>query len=127
MSSIQEQPQVPAADIPAADTTGPQIPKQESASQSVAQPETTEPKDHAVSSGNVEESANAGSSESAESAEKTMDQGRRGTAAIMEDHHVSREALKGPTGEAKRTAAEFEQEKKTGKPAGGSVSGKLSP
>ncbi|KAJ5295244.1 hypothetical protein PENANT_c001G04539 [Penicillium antarcticum] len=123
-TSIEGQPQVPAPD-----NAAPEIAKQESVSQSVSQPkesvsqsvsqpQTTENKDHAVSSGNVENAGNAGSSENAE---KTMDQGRRGTAAIMEDHHVSREALKGPTGAAKHTAEEFEQEKKTGKPAGGSV------
>jgi hypothetical protein len=54
-----------------------------------------------------------------------MDQGRRGTAAIMEDHHVSREALKGPQGQAPHTAEEFEKERKTGKAADGSRSGKL--
>jgi hypothetical protein len=68
---------------------------------------------------------NLGGAENQENAEK-MYQGRRGTAAIMEDHHVSREALKGPQGQAPRTAAEFEKEGKTGQYAKGSHSGKLS-
>ncbi|KAJ5770715.1 uncharacterized protein N7511_002766 [Penicillium nucicola] len=144
ISQNPSQPQIPAMDnastgdakhesfsqssaqpqIPAMDNTSTGGAKHESFSQNTSQPQNIENKDHAVSSGKVENAENAGSSETAgnsENAEKTMDQGRRGTAAIMEDHHVSREALKGPTGDAKKTAAEFEKENKTGKPAGGSI------
>lgn len=53
--------------------------------------------------------------ESDENAKKQMDQGRRGTAVIMEDHGVSKEALKGPQGPAPHTADEFEKEGKEGK------------
>ncbi|KAJ5206409.1 hypothetical protein N7491_002972 [Penicillium cf. griseofulvum] len=96
----------------------PQIPQQDRTSQSlsqrVSQPENSENKDYA---------ANAGSAENQQNAEKTMGQGRRDTVAIMEDHHVSREALKGPQGQAPRTAEEFEKERHTGKVSDGSHSG----
>lgn len=53
-----------------------------------------------------------------EDSEKTKEQqeaGRRGTAVIMQDHGVSKEALKGPQdGSAGKTAAEFEKEGKHG-------------
>lgn len=53
-----------------------------------------------------------------EDPEKTKEQqeaGRRGTAVIMQDHGVSKEALKGPQdGSAGKTAAEFEKEGKHG-------------
>ncbi|KAJ6083734.1 hypothetical protein N7467_007869 [Penicillium canescens] len=105
-------------EVLSSENTAPGVPKQESTSQSlsqrVSQPENSENKDYAV---------NSGGAENQENAEKTMDQGRRGTAAIMEDHHVSREALKGPQGQAPHTAEEFEKERKTGKAAGGSHSG----
>lgn len=52
--------------------------------------------------------------ESDEKTQKQMDQGRRGTAVIMEDHGVSKEALKGPQGPAPHTADEFEKEGKGG-------------
>ncbi|KAJ5993409.1 hypothetical protein N7451_009133 [Penicillium sp. IBT 35674x] len=45
-----------------------------------------------------------------ENAQKQVHQGRRGTAAIMEDHGVSRETLKGPQGPAPHPAADFEKE-----------------
>src|SRR3954465_9976536 len=121
MSFTHKKPEVLSSE-----NTAPGVPKQESTSQSlsqrVSQPENSENKDYAVSSGGA---VNSGGAENQEHAEKTMDQGRRGTAAIMEDHHVSREALKGPQGQAPHTAEEFEKERKTGK-AGGSRSGKLS-
>jgi hypothetical protein len=121
MSFTHKEPEV----LPS-ENTAPQVPKQESTSQSlsqrVTQPENTENKDYAVSAGGAENQENA---KNQENAEKTMDQGRRGTAAIMEDHHVSREALKGPQGQAPHTAEEFEKERKTGKAADGSRSGKL--
>ncbi|KAJ5979239.1 hypothetical protein N7501_002581 [Penicillium viridicatum] len=98
--------------------TAPQVPQQDRTSQSlsqrVSQPENSGSKDYAV---------NSGSAENQENAEKTMDQGRRGTAAIMEDHHVSREALKGPQGQPPHTAEEFKKEMETGKAADGSHSG----
>ncbi|KAJ6189772.1 hypothetical protein N7519_004680, partial [Penicillium mononematosum] len=98
--------------------TAPQVPQQDRTSQSlsqrVSQPENSENKDYAV---------NSGSAENQENPEKTVDQGRRGTAAIMEDHHVSKEALKGPQGQPPHTAEEFKNERETGKAADGSYSG----
>ncbi|KAJ6069484.1 hypothetical protein N7499_011371 [Penicillium canescens] len=119
MSFTHKKPEVLSSE-----NTGPQVPKQESTSQSlsqrVSQPENSENKDYAVNTGGAENQDNA---EYQEKAEKTKDQGRRGTAAVMEDHHVSREALKGPQGQAPRTAEEFEKERKAGKAADGSRSG----
>lgn len=61
-----------------------------------------------------------------ENAQKQVHQGRRGTAAIMEDHGVSRETLKGPQGPAPHPAADFEKEgqkeTKDEQPAGSSRS-----
>lgn len=115
MSFSHKEPEV----LPSGNTA-PQVPQQDRTSQSlsqrVSQPENSESKDYAV---------NSGSAESQENAQKTMDQGRRGTAAIMEDHHVSREALKGPQGQPPHTAEEFKKEMETGKAADGSHSGKL--
>lgn len=45
-------------------------------------------------------------------AQEQRHEGRRGTAVIMEDHGVSKEALKGPQGPAPHAAAEFEKEGK---------------
>ncbi|CAG7938973.1 unnamed protein product [Penicillium nalgiovense] len=113
MSFSHKEPEV----LPSGNTV-PQVPQQDRTSQSlsqrVSQPENSESKDYAMNSESVENRENA---------EKTMDQGRRGTAAIMEDHHVSREALKGPQGQPPHTAEEFKKEMETGKAAGGSHSG----
>ncbi|KAJ5868806.1 hypothetical protein N7534_003359 [Penicillium rubens] len=77
MSFSHKEPEV----LPSGNTA-PQVPQQDRTSQSlsqrVSQPENSESKDYAMNSGSVENKENA---------EKTMDQGRRGTAAIMEDHH----------------------------------------
>ncbi|CAG8239799.1 unnamed protein product [Penicillium nalgiovense] len=113
MSFSHKEPEV----LPSGNTV-PQVPQQDRTSQSlsqrVSQPENSESKDYAMNSESVENRENA---------EKTMDQSRRGTAAIMEDHHVSREALKGPQGQPPHTAEEFKKEMETGKAAGGSHSG----
>lgn len=110
MSFTHKEPEVLSSE-----NTAPQVPQQDRTSQSlsqrVSQPENSEKKYYAMNSGN------AGNQENAENA---MDQGRRGTAAIMEDHHVSREALKGPQGQPPRTAEEFEKERETGKGTDGS-------
>jgi len=66
---------------------------------------------------NNNDNTNTENTENAEDAEKTQahtDQGRRGTTVIMEDHGVSKEALKGPQGPAPHTAHEFENEEKKG-------------
>jgi hypothetical protein len=53
--------------------------------------------------------------EDPEKTKKQQEAGRRGTTVIMQDHGVSREALKGPQdGKAAHTAAEFEKEGKHG-------------
>eukprot|EP00908_Phaeocystis_cordata_P022971 Transcript_5403.p1 GENE.Transcript_5403~~Transcript_5403.p1 ORF type:complete len:151 (-),score=1.91 Transcript_5403:168-596(-) len=113
MSFSHKEPEV----LPSGNTA-PQVPQQDRTSQSlsqrVSQPENSESKDYAM---------NPGSAENKENAEKTMDQGRRGTAAIMEDHHVSREALKGPQGQPPRTAEEFKKEGETSRAADESHSG----
>ncbi|KOS38131.1 hypothetical protein ACN38_g11065 [Penicillium nordicum] len=113
MSFSHKEPEV----LPSGNTA-PQVPQQDRTSQSlsqrVSQPENSESKDYAVNSGRAENQENA---------EKTMDQGRRGTAEIMEDHHVSRETLKGPQGQPPHTAEEYKKEMETGKAADVSHSG----
>ncbi|KAJ6119631.1 hypothetical protein N7523_003911 [Penicillium sp. IBT 18751x] len=53
--------------------------------------------------------------EDPEKTKQQMEAGRRGTAAIMHDHGVSKEALKGPQdGQVAHSAAEFEKEGKHG-------------
>lgn len=54
-------------------------------------------------------------SETTEKTTQQMEAGRRGTTAVMHDHGVSKEALKGPQdGHAAQSAAEFEKEGKHG-------------
>lgn len=119
MSFTHKEPEVLSPE-----NTPPQVPQQDRTSQSLSQ-RVSHPETQPENSENKGYAVNAGSFGNQENAEKTMDQGRRGTAAVMEDHNVSREALKGPQGQPPHTAEEFEKERKTGKAADGLHFGKL--
>lgn len=136
-----EQPDAPASD----GNTAPQEPKLDGQpmTDTSDKPSTTAGSSNTAATGSSKstEDTNAGNKDEGkkqrdtdntagdENAQEQTHLGRRGTAAIMKDHGVSKEALKGPQGPAPHAAAEFQKEgkkeTKDGQPAESSESSLL--